>query len=317
MKGCRHIAFTKILFLVLISFITQPAIAQDSAHSLYPYNKKRVKLVTASNIGIYGGMMVGLNAAWYSKFPRSNFHFFNDNDEWLQIDKVGHIYSAYTESKFSADLWKWTGLPGKQRIWIGGLTGVAYQTIIETLDGFSSEYGWSWGDFTANVLGSGTYISQELLWEEQKFKLKFSFHKKNYPSPDLTSRANSIFGKTEGERFLKDYNAQTYWVSASAGSLFPDAKIPKWLALAFGYGAEGMFGARSNVAKDKNGNIVFDRSDIRRYRQWFLSPDIDLTRIKTKSKVLRTAFSILNIFKIPAPSLEFSKGKLRGNWMHF
>ncbi len=42
----------------------------------------------------------------------------------------------------------------KKRIWISGLSGMAYETIIETLDGFSAEYGWSWGDFTSNVLGS-------------------------------------------------------------------------------------------------------------------------------------------------------------------
>ncbi|MEI2711499.1 MAG: hypothetical protein V9E96_21185 [Chitinophagaceae bacterium] len=44
-------------------------------------------------------------------------------------------------------------LPRKQRIWVGGLSGVAYQTMIETLDGFSQDWGWSWGDFTANVIG--------------------------------------------------------------------------------------------------------------------------------------------------------------------
>ncbi|MEJ7675999.1 MAG: hypothetical protein WKF59_25695 [Chitinophagaceae bacterium] len=43
-----------------------------------------------------------------------------------------------------------------------------------------------------------------------------------------------------------------------------------------------MFGARSNIAKDKYGSITFNRSDIKRYRQWFLSPDIDLTKDKNK-----------------------------------
>jgi hypothetical protein len=27
--------------------------------------------------------------------PRSDFHFINDNAEWLQMDKAGHIYSSY------------------------------------------------------------------------------------------------------------------------------------------------------------------------------------------------------------------------------
>ena len=45
-----------------------------------------------------------------------------------------------------------------------------------------------------------------------------------------------------------------------------------------------MFGARENRAKDPAGNIIFDRTNIARVRQWYLAPDIDLTKIKTKSK---------------------------------
>ena len=51
------------------------------------------------------------------------------------MDKVGHIYSAYTESKVTMEVWRWAGLPRKKSIWIGGLSGVAYQSIIEILDG--------------------------------------------------------------------------------------------------------------------------------------------------------------------------------------
>ncbi|MEP6617545.1 MAG: DUF2279 domain-containing protein, partial [Ginsengibacter sp.] len=155
-----------------------PSLSQNSFYRIYPFNKKRVRLVTAANIVGYSGIMVGLNATWYSKYPRSRFHFFDDNAEWLQVDKAGHMYGSYIESRSSNELWRWTGLPRKQRIWISGLSGVAYETIIETLDGFSSEYGWSWGDFSSNVLGSALFIGQELGWDDQRIKLKFSFHKK-------------------------------------------------------------------------------------------------------------------------------------------
>lgn len=288
-----------------------------AGHTLYPYNKKRVKLVAAANITGYSGILVGLNSAWYSQYPRSKFHFFNDNDEWLQVDKAGHAYGAYIESFASYEMWRWSGLSRKKRIWIGGLSGIAYETIIETLDGFSAEYGWSWGDFGANVLGSGLFISQELAWDDQRIKLKTSFHKRDYGSADLNARANSIFGKSESERFIKDYNAITDWMSINIKSFFPKTKLPGWFSIAVGYGAEGMFGARSNIAKDANGNIIFDRSDIKRYRQWYLSPDIDLSKIKTKKKVVRFILSALNAFKFPAPSIEFSNGSIKGHWIHF
>jgi hypothetical protein len=41
------------------------------------------------------GALVGLNQLWYADYPKSDFHFINDNAEWLQMDKAGHIYSSY------------------------------------------------------------------------------------------------------------------------------------------------------------------------------------------------------------------------------
>ena len=217
--------------------------------------------------------MVGLNSAWYSQYPRSSFHTFDDNSEWLQVDKVGHGYSAYVESRYSSEMWKWAGLARKQRIWIGGMSGAAYQTIIEVLDGFSAEWGWSWGDFAANIFGSGVFVSQELAWDQQKVKYKFSAHKNHYNDPMLRARADDIFGSSFAERAIKDYNAQTYWLSANIHAFFPKSKAPRWLSVAVGYGADGMFGAEENAGKNKNGTY-FDRRDIRRYRQWYIAPDL-------------------------------------------
>jgi len=289
----------------------------NANHIVYPYNKKRVHLVTAGNIIGYGSVLIGFNSAWYSKYPRSKFHFFNDNDEWLQVDKAGHVYGAYIQSYGSYEMWRWTGISRKKRIWIGGLSGIAYQSILEVLDGFSAEYGFSVADYAANILGSGIFIAQELAWDDQRMKVKFSFHQRDYGSEDLNTRANTIFGKNAKERFIKDYNATTDWFSFNMKSFFPKSPFPKWFALAIGYGAEGMFGARSNIAKDKTGNIIFDRSDIKRYRQWFLSPDIDLAKIRTNKKAVRFILGFLNAFKFPAPSLEFSNGSFKGHWIHF
>ncbi len=278
--------------------------------------KKRIKAITIGNIAGYGGAMIGLYSAWYKDYPQSSFHFFNDNNEWLQVDKVGHGWSAYMESRSSMELWRWAGLSRKKRIWVGGLSGAAYQTVIETLDGFSSEWGWSWGDFTANCLGSGLLISQELLWNEQRIQFKWSFHNNKYGEPMLNDRADSLYGKGILSRMLKDYNAQTYWLSVNLKSFFPKSNLPAWLNVAVGYGAEGMFGATQNIWKDKQGN-QYNRTDIDRYRQWYIAPDIDLTKIKTNSKFLKSALYLLNVFKFPTPSIGFSKKGVEWNWFHF
>ncbi|MCW3093481.1 MAG: hypothetical protein JWP81_4550 [Ferruginibacter sp.] len=273
--------------------------------------KTRVWAVAATNITVYSAILVSLNNSWYTNYPRSSFHFFNDNKEWLQVDKGGHMFGAYIESRMSMELWRWTGIERKKRIWFGGLSGIVYQTIIETLDGFSTAWGWSWGDMAANTMGSGILIAQELAWDDQRVKLKLSFHKNDYGTDELNNRADKIYGKSLLERLNKDYNSLTIWASGNIHSFFPESKLPPWLSVAVGYGAEGLFGARENVAKDVNGNITFDRHDIKRYRQWYLAPDIDFTKIRTKKKGVKALLTLLSAFKMPAPSLEFSNGKFK------
>jgi len=279
-------------------------------------NKQRVTWVAGAHIVGYVGSLAGLYTIWYKNYPQTNFHFINDNKEWMQVDKVGHAYSAYIESRAGLEMWKWTGMSKNKSIWMGGLTGAAYQTTIEILDGFSAEWGWSWGDFAANTLGSGLLISQELAWGEQRISYKFSFHKKKYTDEQLNERSNQLYGRSLPERMFKDYNAQTYWLSINLKSFFKQSKLPNWLNLAVGYGAENLFGPYANAWTDINKNLVI-RNDWSRYRQFYIAPDIDFTRIKTKSKFLKAVFFALNAFKFPSPSIEFSQGKLRWNWIHF
>ena len=250
---------SKIILFLLLIISTFDANSQDSIIKIInsdftkdtvssQLNKKRKNIVIAGNIAVYGGTMAALYTAWYKDYPKSSFHSFNDFKEWGQMDKFGHIYSAYTESRLSIDVWKWAGLSRKKSIWIGGLSGPVYQTAIEILDGFSEEWGWSWTDFSANLVGGGIVISQELLWDEQRFQLKTSFHRKRYNDPELNSRTNKLFGNSSAERFLKDYNGQTYWLSTSIKPFFPSSKIPAWLQISVGTGIEGYFGAFENKA---------------------------------------------------------------------
>ncbi|GAC1449456.1 MAG: hypothetical protein NVSMB7_11500 [Chitinophagaceae bacterium] len=126
-----------------------------------------------------------------------------------------------------------------------------------------------------------------------------------------------MFGKSLAERTLKDYNSQTYWISANLKSFFPQSKCPAWLNVSLDYSADGMLGGVENIWTDKQGNH-FDRTDIPRVRRFFIAPDIDLTKIKTKSKLLKTLFFTLNILKIPAPAIELnSKGKFVGHLFYY
>lgn len=322
---------TKIYFIPLLALFywtslpaqtgVLPAPESDTTSFYFNLTQKQKKsrtwLIAGANLLGYGGTMVALNSAWYKNYPKSDFHTFNDWPEWKQVDKVGHVYSAYIESYGSSEMWRWTGMDRKKRIWIGGMSGAVYQTAIEVLDGFSEGWGWSWGDFGANIFGSGTYIAQELAWDEQRIRLKFSFHDKQYDDPQLGARRDELFGNKSTQRLLKDYNGQTYWASFNLRSFLPKSNLPPWLSLSLGYGAEGLFGGTSNYAEDKNGNVTFSRPDVKRYRQWYISPDIDFSRIHTNKRFVKVILGALNAFKFPAPALEYSNGKLKGHFLYF
>ena len=255
-------------------------------------NKNRKTAVYIGESIVLGGTLIGLNQLWYKDYPQSNFHFINDNEEWLQMDKLGHVYSSYHLGRVGAELLQWSGATKKEQLVYGATLGLSFLTVVEVFDGFSQEWGASSGDLIANVAGTGLYVSQELLWNEQRITPKFSFHQTKYAK----ARPQTL-GSNFNEQILKDYNGQTYWLSFNLYSFTKSKNIPKWLNLAIGYGGEGMlYGTKSQALKNN-----FNQED---FRQLYLSLDVDLTKIKTKSHFLQTIFSVFNTIKIPAPTLQ-------------
>ncbi len=305
----------KLLFVPLLVITSLCRLnAQDSLQQ--PASAKKLWLVAGTHAAIWSGTYILLDKAWYADYPSEPFHFFNDNSEWNQMDKIGHVWTAFHVARFSSEMWKWTGLNRRKSVLLGSASALAFQSIIEIQDGFSSEWGFSWGDMAANTIGAGAYALQELAWKEQRIAVKLSYWQHNYPAA-LIPRRDQLFGKGISERILKDYNSQTYWASANIRSFLPDSRLPKWLNISFGYSSDLMVGGRENSWTDEPG-VMNDYRDIPRIRRFYLSPDVDLTRIKTRSKIIRGLFFALNAVKFPAPALELnSKGKLRLHGIYF
>ena len=287
----------KSIFLFLTLGCFQFTTAQNSIDNfLKPsdtLNKKRLKTLVISEAAIVTATLVGLNQVWYADYPRSEFHFINDNAEWLQMDKVGHVFSSYHLGSLGANSLKWAGASRKSQLIYGSTLGLGFLTVVEIFDGYSANWGASVGDVAANVGGTALYVSQELLWKEQRIVPKFSFH----TTPYASARPN-VLGSSLPEQILKDYNGQTYWLSANIHSFAKSSSIPKWLNIAFGYGAEGMI-----TGNDEFVNTIF-LPESKRYRQFYLSFDLDLTKIKTKSHFVKTILTVFNSIKIPAPTFE-------------
>lgn len=265
-------------------------------------------VITESVIATAG--TIALHYLWYKKFPKSRFHLFNDNAEWLSMDKIGHATTAYNFSAIQYDMMRWSGVDNKKAAWIGGLTALGLQTMIEIFDGFSSEWGFSKGDMLANITGSALFVAQQLAWGEQRARLKFSFHKTIY------SRYNPAeLGSDKWQSWLKDYNGQTYWLSINPASFMKSStSFPQWLNVSVGMGADGMIGARSNPSKI--GNITIPQ--FRRQHRFLFSVDADLRRIDNKNNDPHVFLSVPNALKIPAPALEFKKDSaVKFHWLYF
>lgn len=287
----------------------------DSLH------RGRFYLASGTGATLYGAASVGLYHAWYADFDRAGFRSFNDWPEWNQMDKAGHAFTAYIFSRYTFAAGRWSGMKRPAARYTALGVANLLQGTIEVLDGYSEEWGFSWSDMGANLSGSLLFVAQDIAWKEQRMLLKVSNDLRPHPDVPVTGAGGAVsnlgyisrqrFGDNFFERYLKDYNAQTIWLSINPKAFLPKSNLPPWLNIAVGYGSENVYGALGNVWREDG---VGFRYQPERYRQLFLSPDLYLSRIPTKKRWIRLTLGILDFIKIPAPALEFSEGKLKGHW---
>ena len=275
---------------------------------------KRKKIMWATGLSAYAATSTSLYFAWYRQFDQSAFHSFDDWGEWNQMDKSGHAYSAYIESHIFYGISRWAGYNEEKALKIGAASSILGQLSIEIMDGFSSQWGFSWSDMGSNLLGTSLFYFQQKHLGHQPIRLKMSYWPVSYDRTALTTvdgqvggslhnRSVSLFGRSGIERFLKDYNGQTIWLSAGLYHLFPERKIPRWLAISVGYSGQNLFGGRYNAWQEEGLNFVAGKS---RSRQIILALDYDLSQIKTSNHHIQKILNFMNIFKWPAPGVSYS-----------
>ncbi|MEM6264670.1 MAG: DUF2279 domain-containing protein [Bacteroidota bacterium] len=271
-------------------------------------NFKKSRYVTGIALGGYSLSMLYLGTSWYANEDLGSFHFFDDSKQWLQMDKVGHVYGAYYAGNNMISLYKWAGQPKKKAILMGGTMGFLAMTSIEVFDGFGEDWGFSWSDVGANFMGTALIMGNQALWNENRISLKYSYRPSFFVQNDSLQ---SLFGSTPLEWILKDYNGQTTWMSFRVHSFLPEGKFkeiyPRWLNLAVGYGGEGMTGGYGDPARA-------DRIAREEYRQYYLALDVDLANIKTRSGALRTLFQMLNMVRLPLPAVRYDRNGLAWRW---
>ena len=112
----------RFLFLVCIANtasaqLTPPNfwVASDTLH------KPRRNFVAITEASLATVTLIGLDRIWYADFPRSSFKFINDNNEWLQMDKAGHVFTSYYVGNIGAEVLRWSGVSKKNQLIFGFL----------------------------------------------------------------------------------------------------------------------------------------------------------------------------------------------------
>ena len=294
------------LILFLILNINFNLYSFDSINA--KIDKNFYKFLAVEGI-VLTGAITYLKYQWYNDKERVPFHFYNDFKGWNQVDKLGHFYISYLESNVGYSLLKKFNFSEKKALHYGGFQGLILETPIEFFDAYHEGWGFSLSDMLANSFGSLFFIAQQKLFDEQLIRPKLSFSRSIY-----AQNANGLLGKDNLlSEFIYDYNGYTYWFSFSPKRIFKINKIPEWINLSFGYGSNGMLGEFENKKTYKGKILPF----YKRYRQYYLSLDINLSKIKTNSRPLKKIFNVLSYLKIPLPTIEFSNKKLKGYLFYF
>ena len=289
-----------ILFSVFFCLVasTDAQDFQDTSDTVF--SMQRFAWSTASVGTVSFGSIYGLSKLWYSQENQGSFHLFNDAKNWMQMDKLGHSFSCYHVTRGLDALFSWTGLRKRKSLLLASGISLGYFTTVEILDGFSESWGFSLSDMGFNAIGVGLYVFQEHYFQSQIFKPKFSFHQTRF-----ADQRPEVLGNNFIESLLKDYNGQTYWLSFSPNQLGVQ-QWPDWLMLSFGHSIRGRL---KGDAESYQG--------VTSHRELLFSLDLDLTKLKVKSKLLKGLFEAFNILKVPFPTLIYANGKLNARPIYF
>jgi len=267
---------TKIILLYSVFIFFQTISAQTIQED--SLNTNRLLVVGGLSAGAFIYAYGIQNNMWWKGEP-AHFHT-NWTQDWnyaLGSDKLGHFYFGNLVSTIYKDAFQWSGFSERNSFLYSGLFTLTYQTFLEIRDGFSQQYGFSWGDFAANSFGSLYPFIQDSYPVLQNFNIKISY----FPSQRFKNGSNAYI--------MDDYESTYHWLSIDVDKLLPnrwDKYFPDFINLALGHSVIGL----DNL---KNANHEF-----------YFGIDWDLKAIQTKSELLNSLIEIINKYHLPAPTIK-------------
>lgn len=249
----------------------------------------------ATTIGItaaaYGAAYGFVFAKGWWDDERSHFHFENDFDYALNLDKFGHFASGVAMGELFYEGYRWSGVPEFYSYLFAGLSAMSTHIAIDVKDGFAPEWGFSIFDVLSGSLGGFLPMAERYVPVFKYVDLKWSYWINTTIYYDRNHHASNGV-------FTDDYVNQTFWASFKPYRLLPAAArqyYPSWLALAVGLSIdEGVF---TDAYKHDHDKSVA-------HREVYLSLDYDLEAFRPQSRMARTLVKYLNYFKFPSPTIQ-------------
>lgn len=245
-----------------------------------------VDTISTSKLLVLSGVSAGAfvyaygieNSMWW-KGEKSSFHsnWTNDWNASLGADKIGHFYFGYLLSNLYNLGFQWVGYKKNKSLLYSGIISFSYQTFLEIRDGFSKKYGFSWGDFGANFLGSFfPYLKNKYpLFSAVSFKISYD--------------ASERFKKNSNEYIIDDYESTYHWITFDINKIFPVSNkigFPDFLDLSIGHSVKGLnFGEK-------------------RKHEFFIGLDWDWDSIPTNIPIISDLLKIINLYHLPAPTIK-------------
>ena len=243
--------------------------------------------VASVALASYGAAYIFVFAEGWWDNDSSHFHFENDFDYALNLDKFGHFAAGVILGESFYEGYRWAGIPEFRSYLFAGLSAMATHIAIDVKDGFSPAWGFSIFDVLSGTLGGFLPMAERYVPIFKYVDLKWSYWiNTTYYYDKTTHRGEAIF--------TDDYVNQTFWASFKPYRLLPAPArkyYPSWLAFAVGLSID-------EKAMD------FHADDKDRHREVYLAFDYDLEAFRPQSRWARTLIKYLNYFKLPAPAIQ-------------
>lgn len=239
-------------------------------------------------VGVASLTLIAYGAAYWLVFEKgwwddekSHFHFENDFDYALNLDKLGHFAAGVALGEGFYEGYHWAGASEFQAYLFAGLSAMATHIAIDVKDGYSPEWGFSIFDVLSGTLGGFLPMAERYVPLFKYVDLKWSYW--------INTKA--YYRQSDTGIFTDDYCNQTFWASFKIYRMLPAAArqfYPSWLAIAAGLSIdEGVF-----------------THDPHPHREVYIALDYDLEAFRPQSRLARQAIKWLNYFKFPAPTVQ-------------